>query len=138
MAIITISREMGSGGIPIAHKVAEKLSDALVEGEAVKQAAAAHGLSPEAFEKADEKPPAFVEELDEQIEVDLHQLDREHYEEFERFQRETLADQTGWSFEMLPFLSERIKETLAGTPAALRCRGHAVTLRPRRQARPAA
>ena len=75
MAIITISREMGSGGIPIAHKVAEKLGYTLVDGEALKQAAIAHGLSPEAFEKADEKPPAFVEELDEQIEVDLHRIE---------------------------------------------------------------
>lgn len=75
MAIITISREMGSGGIPIAHKVAEKLGYTLVDGDALKQAATAHGLSPEAFEKADEKPPAFVEELDEQIELDLHRIE---------------------------------------------------------------
>ncbi|HKK01431.1 MAG TPA: cytidylate kinase family protein [Desulfuromonadales bacterium] len=75
MAIITISREMGSGGIPIAHKVAEKLGYTLIDGDALKENAISHGLAPDAFEKADEKPPAFVEELDEKIEVDLHRIE---------------------------------------------------------------
>jgi cytidylate kinase len=75
MAIITISREMGSGGIPISHKAAEKLGYTLVDGETLKKAAPAYGLTPEALEKADEKPPAFVESLDEQMEVDLHQIE---------------------------------------------------------------
>jgi cytidylate kinase len=75
MAIITISREMGSGGIPIAHSAAKKLGYTLINGEAIKKAAPSYGLTPEAFEKADEKPPAFVEKLDEQIEVDLHQIE---------------------------------------------------------------
>lgn len=75
MAIITISREMGSGGIPIAHKAAEKLGYTLVDGEAIAKVAPEYGLTPEALETADEKPPAFVERLDEQIEVDLHQIE---------------------------------------------------------------
>lgn len=75
MAIITISREMGSAGIPIAHKAAEKLGYTLIDGEAIRKVAAQYGLSPEALEVADEKPPAFVERLDEQIEVDLHQIE---------------------------------------------------------------
>jgi cytidylate kinase len=75
MAIITISREMGSAGIPIAHKAAEKLGYTLVDGEAIRKLAPQYGLSPEALEKADEKPPAFIEHLDEQIEVDLHQIE---------------------------------------------------------------
>ena len=75
MAIITISREMGSGGIPISHKAAEKLGYTLVDGETILKAAPAYGLTPEAIEKADEKPPAFVEKLDEQMEVDLHQIE---------------------------------------------------------------
>ena len=75
MAIITISREMGSGGIPISHKAAEKLGYTLLDGEALKKAAPAYGLTPEALEQADEKPPAFVEKLDEQMEVDLHQIE---------------------------------------------------------------
>jgi cytidylate kinase len=72
MAIITISREMGSGGIPIAHKAAEKLGYTLVDGEAIAKVAGRYGLTPEALEKTDEKPPAFVEKLDEQMEVNLH------------------------------------------------------------------
>jgi len=75
MAIITISREMGSGGIPISHKAAEKLGYTLVDGETLRKAAPAYGLTPDALEKADEKPPAFVEKLDEQVEVDLHQIE---------------------------------------------------------------
>lgn len=75
MAIITISREMGSGGIPIAHKAAEKLGYTLVDGEAIAKVASEYGLTPEALEKADEKPPAFVERLDEKSELDLHQIE---------------------------------------------------------------
>lgn len=75
MAIITISREMGSGGIPIAHQVAEKLGYALIDGDALKEVAGDYGLTLEALEQADEKPPAFVAGRDEQIEVDLHQIE---------------------------------------------------------------
>lgn len=75
MAIITISREMGSGGIPIAHKAAEKLGYMLVDGEAIAKVAADYGLTPEALEKADEKPPAFVEHIDEKLETDLHRVE---------------------------------------------------------------
>jgi cytidylate kinase len=75
MAIITISREMGSGGIPIAHKVAEKLKYRLVDGETIMAAAAAYGLSPEAVEQADEKPPHFVDTLDSKQILDLHLIE---------------------------------------------------------------
>lgn len=75
MAIITISREMGSGGIPIAHEAAEKLGYTLVDGEAIQSVAAKYGLTPEQFEIADEKPPAFVETVDSQIEVNLNQIE---------------------------------------------------------------
>lgn len=75
MAIITISREMGSGGIPIAHQAAEKLGYTLVDGEAIAKVAASYGLTPEALEKADEKPPVFVEKLDAQTEVDFHRVE---------------------------------------------------------------
>jgi cytidylate kinase len=74
MAIITISREMGSGGIPIAHRAAEKLGYTLIDGEAIAKVAPSYGLSLESIEKADEKPPAFVEKMDEQSEVDLRQI----------------------------------------------------------------
>ena len=75
MAIITISREMGSGGIPIAHKVAEKLGYQLIDGETIMEAAAAYGLSPEAVEQADEKPPHFVDSLDSKQSLDLHLIE---------------------------------------------------------------
>lgn len=75
MAIITISREMGSGGIPIAHKVAEKLGYRLIDGEAIMEAASAYGLSAEAVEQADEKPPHFVDTLDSKQFLDLHLIE---------------------------------------------------------------
>jgi len=75
MAIITISREMGSGGIPIAHKAAERLGYELIDGEALRAAAPDYGLSNEDLEQADEKPPAFVSGLDEKLAVDLHQIE---------------------------------------------------------------
>jgi len=75
MAIITISREMGSGGIPIAHKVAEKLGYKLIDGEAIMEAANSYGLTPEAVEQADEKPPHFVDTLDSKQFLDLHLIE---------------------------------------------------------------
>lgn len=75
MAIITISREMGSGGIPIAHKVAEKLGYRLIDGEAIMEGAKAYGLSAEAVEQADEKPPHFVDTLDSKQFLDLHLIE---------------------------------------------------------------
>ena len=75
MAIITISREMGSGGIPIAHKVAETLGYKLIDGEAIMEAAKSYGLSPEALEQADEKPPHFVDTLDSKQFLDLHLIE---------------------------------------------------------------
>ncbi|MGK2905579.1 MAG: cytidylate kinase family protein [Desulfuromonadales bacterium] len=75
MAIITISREMGSGGIPIAHKVAEELGYRLIDGEAIMAAASAYGLSPEGVEQADEKPPHFVDTLDTKQFLDLHLIE---------------------------------------------------------------
>lgn len=75
MAIITISREMGSGGIPISHKAAEKLGYTLIDGESIRAVAANYGLTPEAVEKADEKPPAFVDKMDAQTEIDFYRVE---------------------------------------------------------------
>ncbi len=75
MAIITISREMGSGGIPIVHGVAERLGYTLVDRDAILEVAEQYGLSPEDVEKADEKPPAFVEELDKAAALHLHTIE---------------------------------------------------------------
>ena len=54
-----------------------------------------------------------------EIEVDLYRLDAEEYEQCEKYLRSSLADRAGYTFEMLPFLSERIKETLSGTTATM-------------------
>lgn len=75
MAIITISREMGSGGIPISHKAAEKLGYTLIDGESIRAVAANYGLTPDAVEKADEKPPAFVDKMDAQTEIDFFRVE---------------------------------------------------------------
>ena len=75
MAIITISREMGTGGRNIANRVAEKLGYLLIDGSAIRKVAADYGLTPDAVDQADEKPPAFVEKLDEKTELDLHLIE---------------------------------------------------------------
>ncbi|SDZ90626.1 Cytidylate kinase [Desulfuromusa kysingii] len=74
MAIITISREMGSGGIPIVHQVAKELGYTLVDGDVIRDAAKNYDLSQEALQQIDEKPPAFVEKLDRQIELNMNRI----------------------------------------------------------------
>lgn len=71
MAIITISRQMGTGGIPIAQKTAEKLGYTLVDGDAIMAVADQYGLTRESLELADEKPPHFSEKLDIKHEISL-------------------------------------------------------------------
>jgi cytidylate kinase len=74
MAIITFSREMGSGGIPIAQQLAEEIGYELVDGDALKEAASAYDLTDAALQQADEKPPAFVDALDRQIDLSVHRI----------------------------------------------------------------
>ncbi len=74
MAIITISREMGSGGIPIVHQAAEELGYTLIDGDTIKDVASEYGLTSEALQQVDEKPPAFVEQLDRQIELNMNRI----------------------------------------------------------------
>ena len=74
MAIITISREMGSGGIPIVEQAAETLGYRLVNGESIKEIAAKYGLTDEGLLQVDEKPPVFIEKLDRKIELDMHKI----------------------------------------------------------------
>lgn len=75
MAIITISRQMGTGGIPIAQKVAEKLGYTLVDGDAIIEVADQYGLTRESLELADEKPPHFSEKLDIKHETALNLIE---------------------------------------------------------------
>lgn len=74
MAIITISREMGSGGIPIVQQAAERLGYRLIDGEALEDIAPQYGLTREVLTQIDEKPPAFIEHLDRQIELGMHRI----------------------------------------------------------------
>jgi cytidylate kinase len=74
MAIITISREMGSGGIPIVQKAAQKLGYRLLDGEAIESFAPQYGLTKELLSQIDEKPPAFIEHLDRQIELGMSRI----------------------------------------------------------------
>ena len=60
MAIITISREMGTGAYQIAREVAKKLKFSLVDGQKIAELAPQYGLTPEMLERVDEKPPAYI------------------------------------------------------------------------------
>jgi cytidylate kinase len=75
MAIITISRQMGTGGIPIARKAAEKLGYTLVDGDAIMEVADQYGLTKESLELADEKPPHFSKKLDIKHEIALNLIE---------------------------------------------------------------
>lgn len=74
MAIITVSREMGSGGIPIVQKAAETLGYRLIDGEMIETIAPEYGLTREILTQIDEKPPAFIEHLDRQIELGMGRI----------------------------------------------------------------
>ncbi|MDD2581714.1 MAG: cytidylate kinase family protein [Desulfuromonadaceae bacterium] len=60
MAIITVSREMGTGAYHIASEVAQKLKYTLVDGERIKSLAAKYSLTPDVLTMVDEKPPSYV------------------------------------------------------------------------------
>lgn len=59
MAIITISREMGTGAYKIAAEVAKKLRYTLIDGAKIAELAPQYGLTQEMLERVDEKPPVF-------------------------------------------------------------------------------
>ncbi len=60
MAVITISREMGTGAYQIADEVARKLKYTLVNGAVISASAPKYGLSPDMLQMVDEKPPAYI------------------------------------------------------------------------------
>ena len=60
MAVITISREMGTGAYHIAEEVAHRLKYTLVDGSRISSCAAKYGLSPEMLQMVDEKPPSYI------------------------------------------------------------------------------
>ena len=59
MAIITISREMGTGAYGIAKELAKKLKYTLVDGPKLASCAAEYGLPLEMMQAVDEKPPSY-------------------------------------------------------------------------------
>lgn len=60
MAIITVSREMGTGAYQIASEVAQRLKYTLIDGPRIKSLAVKYGLTPEMLQMVDEKPPSYV------------------------------------------------------------------------------
>ena len=60
MAIITVSREMGTGAYQIASEVARRLKYTIIDGPRIKSLAAKYGLTPEILQMVDEKPPSYV------------------------------------------------------------------------------
>ena len=60
MAIITISREMGTGAYLMAKELAKKLKYTLIDGPKIAELAHNYGLTDEMLARVDEKPPAYI------------------------------------------------------------------------------
>lgn len=59
MAIITISRQMGTGAYAVSKELAKRLKYTLVDRAKVEELASQYGLTTEILERVDEKPPAY-------------------------------------------------------------------------------
>ncbi|MDD2852712.1 MAG: cytidylate kinase family protein [Desulfuromonadaceae bacterium] len=75
MAIITVSREMGTGAYQIASEVAQKLKYTLIDGQRIKSLATKYGLTPELLQMVDEKPPSYVTAEDRKRAAALHVIE---------------------------------------------------------------
>ncbi len=64
MAIITISRQMGTGAHQIATDVAKRLKYPLIDDGKIIELAGAYGLSKEEIQWVDEKPPVAINDQD--------------------------------------------------------------------------
>lgn len=60
MAIITISRQMGTGAYQVAKEVARRLKYSLVDSAKIDELAGTYGLTTDALMWIDEKPPATI------------------------------------------------------------------------------
>ncbi|MBK5275149.1 MAG: cytidylate kinase family protein [Desulfuromonadales bacterium] len=60
MAVITISREMGTGAYHVAEEVARRLKYTLVDGDCINACAPKYGLATEMLQMVDEKPPSYI------------------------------------------------------------------------------
>jgi cytidylate kinase len=63
MAVVTLSRQYGAGGLRIGPELAHALGYTFVDREIVEQAALRLGVEPEAAQERDERAPAIVEEI---------------------------------------------------------------------------
>ncbi len=59
MAIITISREMGTGAYAVAKELAKRLKYTLIDRVKIEELAASYGLTADILERVDEKPPSY-------------------------------------------------------------------------------
>lgn len=75
MAVITISREMGTGAHQIAKEVARKLKYLLVDGQKITEIASQYGLTPDNMERVDEKPPCYNTAEDRQQAAQLNTIE---------------------------------------------------------------
>lgn len=75
MAIITISREMGTGAYSIAQELAKKLKYSLVDGPSLAACAAEYGLSVDLLQSVDEKPPSYNTVEDRQRAASLNRIE---------------------------------------------------------------
>ena len=60
MAVITFSREMGTGAFRIAEEVAKRLKYTFVDGARISAIAPKYGLSADLLQMVDEKPPSYI------------------------------------------------------------------------------
>lgn len=60
MAVITVSREMGTGAYHIATEIAKRLKYTLIDGQRINLLASQYGLTPEMLQLVDEKPPSYI------------------------------------------------------------------------------
>ncbi|MCF0177534.1 MAG: cytidylate kinase family protein, partial [Bacteroidales bacterium] len=54
--LITVGRELGSGGLSVARELSKKLGIPVYDRELINMAAKESGLATEVFENSDEKP----------------------------------------------------------------------------------
>jgi cytidylate kinase len=75
MAIITVSREMGTGAYHIASEVAKKLKYTMIDGPRIASLAPKYGLTPEMLQLVDEKPPSYVTAEDRKRAAALNEIE---------------------------------------------------------------
>jgi cytidylate kinase len=62
MAVVTVSRQFGAGGVRVAERLAETLGWTKVEREILEEAARRLGVDPEVAEHLDERAPGLIED----------------------------------------------------------------------------